>query len=333
MSVLIKQEKEIFLSVVIPAYNEEDNLELLYRDIVRVVDGRYRDFEIIIVNDGSTDHSYQVLETLHKKDPRLKTIDFKKNFGQSAALSAGFSHSRGDVVVTMDGDMQNDPADIPLIVNKVLEGFDLVNGWRKDRKDKLFLRRIPSIIGNKYISWMTKVKLHDYGCTMRGFDGEIARNITLYGEMHRYIPAIAAFLGVKSIEIEVNHRERRFGKSKYGLGRTFRVILDVMALKFMLKPSVRPLHILGTLGTTFCGAGLVTGAIWGYMKLLHELPIRGRTLLFFTALFLGLGIQLFVLGLVSEMITRIYHEGLGKRAYFIRESLGFSEKQTPPNAD
>ena len=214
-NVLKKNMEKILLSVVIPLYNEADNIEPLYQEIVASINERYKNFEIVFINDGSTDHSPQILLDLSKKDKRVKVINFRKNFGQSAAISAGFDYCNGDFIVTMDGDLQNDPADIPAIVDKLISGNDIVNGWRKHRKDKLITKKIPSFFGNKLISFITKVKLHDYGCTLRGLTKDVVKNLKLYGEMHRYIPAIASRMGIKSVEIHVNHRKRKFGKSKY----------------------------------------------------------------------------------------------------------------------
>ncbi|MCP5050588.1 MAG: glycosyltransferase, partial [bacterium] len=213
------------------------------------------------------------------------------------AISAGFDHCSGDIVVTLDGDLQNDPADIPTVVEKILEGYDMVNGWRKDRKDKFLSKRLPSYFGNKLVSSITKVKLHDYGCSMRGFTREVVKNLTLYGEMHRYIPAIASKMGINFIEVPVNHRERRFGKSQYGLSRTFRVVLDLISLKYLLSFSHRPLQIFGGLGILMLGMGFLSGAYLTYVKYFMDQPIGGRPLLFFTILVLFLGVQLITLGL------------------------------------
>ncbi|MCP5106297.1 MAG: glycosyltransferase family 2 protein, partial [bacterium] len=296
----------MFLSVVIPIYNEEENIDPLYREIVAAIDGKYKDFEIVFINDGSPDGSLYKLKQLNDKDRRVKIINFRKNFGQSTAISAGFDYCKGDIVVTLDGDLQNDPVDIPLIVTKVLEGYDIVNGWRKDRKDKLISKKIPSFFGNKLISFITKVKLHDYGCTLRGFRREVVKNLKLYGEMHRYIPAIASRMGIKSIEVPVNHRERQFGKSKYGLSRTFRVVLDLISIKYLLSFSHRPLQIFGGLGILMMGSGFLTGIYLTYVKYFQGEAIAGRPLLFFTVLSVFLGFQLITLGLIAEMLSRIY---------------------------
>lgn len=321
----IPVKPDIFLSLVIPVYNEGENIPILYREIKAAVDGRYRDFEIIFINDGSTDHSLEKLRDLHRQDTRVKVIDFRKNFGQSSAISAGFSFSHGDLVVTLDGDLQNDPADIPIVVEKLLEGYDIVNGWRKDRKDKLFTKRIPSYFGNKLISMITGVKLRDYGCTLRGFKREVVKSLKLYGEMHRYIPALASRIGVKSVEIPVNHRQRRFGKSQYGLGRTVRVILDVISIRYLLSFSHRPLQIFGSLGLFMMGIGFISGLYITYTKYFLN-QSADRPLLFLTVLLIFLGFQVITLGLLAEMLSRIYHEGLNKDVYSIRETLGFTDE-------
>lgn len=320
-----KTKEDIYLSMVIPIYNEEQSIEILYQEIIAAVDGKYRDFEIIFVNDGSQDNSLEKLRALHKKEKRVKVINFRKNFGQSPAISAGFDHCSGDVVVTLDGDLQNDPADIPTVVDKVLEGYDIVNGWRKRRKDKLFTKRIPSYFGNKLISFITRVKLHDYGCTLRGFKREVVKSLKLYGEMHRYIPAIASRIGINSIEISVNHRERRFGRSQYGLRRTIRVILDLISIKYLLSYSYRPLQIFGGVGLFMMGIGFISGLYITYTKYFLK-QSADRPLLFLTVLLIFLGFQVITLGLLAEMLSRIYHEGLNKNVYSIRELIGFEDK-------
>ncbi len=326
MSKKVLKKEDVFLSIVIPVYNEEENVEILYREIVSALDGEsYKGFEMIFANDGSTDNSLEKLRDLNEKDPRVKVIHFRKNFGQSAAISAGFDHCQGDVVITLDGDLQNDPADIPMIADTVLEGYDIVNGWRKDRKDKFITRKIPSFFGNKLVSFITRVKLHDYGCTLRGFTREVVKNLKLYGEMHRYIPAIASRIGIKSTEIPVNHRERRFGKTKYGLGRTVRVILDLISIKYLLSYSHRPLQIFGGIGLFMMGSGFLSGLYITYTKYFLN-QSADRPLLFLTVLLIFLGFQVITLGLVAEMMSRIYHEGLNKDVYSIRELIGFEDE-------
>jgi glycosyltransferase involved in cell wall biosynthesis len=324
--------KEILVSVIVPIYNEEGSIDLLNQEIVSALNGKYGGFEVIYINDGSTDFSLKKLLALHEKDRRIKIINFRKNFGQSAAISAGFDYCNGDCIVTLDGDLQNDPADIPTIINKLMEGFDLVNGWRKRRKDKLITKKIPSYFGNKLISFITGVKVRDYGCTLRGFKREVAKNLKLYGEMHRYIPAIASRIGIRSVEIPVNHRERRFGKSQYGLGRTFRVIIDLISIKFLLSFSYRPLQIFGGLGILMMGCGFLSGLYLTYVKYILKEAIGGRPLLFFTVLVIFLGFQLITLGLIAEMLTRVYHEGLNKNVYSVRDSVGFNDEDLDDSA-
>ena len=318
------------LSIVIPVYDEEENVPLLYNEIKKVLDGFIERYEIIFINDGSSDRSFEELMALRNKDNSVKIINFRKNFGQSAAMSAGFSLSGGDYVITLDADLQNDPADIPQVFEKLEEGYDIVNGWRKKRKDSL-TKKIPSFFGNKLVSFITKVKLHDYGCTLRGFKKDVVKNLKLYGEMHRYIPAIASRIGIRSIEIPVNHRERKFGKSKYGLGRTFRVILDLISIKYLLSFSYRPLQIFGSMGMFMMSAGFLTGLYITYEKYFLG-KSADRPLLTFTVLVLFLGFQMITLGLIAEMLTRVYHEGLDKNVYTIRETYGFDDENINDSA-
>ena len=312
------------LSIVIPVYNEEENVTILFDEIKKVLEGFVKKYEVIFINDGSTDNSLERLMDLRKKDKSVRIINFRKNFGQSSAISAGFELCTGDYVITLDADLQNDPANIPDILEKLNEGFDIVNGWRKKRKDSL-TKKIPSYFGNKLVSFITKVKLHDYGCTLRGFKKDVVKTLKLYGEMHRYIPAIASRIGIRSIEIPVNHRERRFGKSKYGLGRTFRVILDLISIKYLLSFSHRPLQIFGSLGMLMMSTGFLTGLYITYEKYFLG-KSADRPLLTFTVLVLFLGFQIITLGLLAEMLTRVYHEGLNKNVYTIRETYGFEDE-------
>ena len=321
--------KEVSLSVVIPVFNEAGNLEPLYRETVAVLSPSFPAFELIFVNDGSSDGSLAELLALNKVDPRVKIINFRRNFGQSAAISAGFDLCCGEVVITMDADMQNDPADIPGIVEKVNEGYDIVNGWRKNRRDKFLTRKIPSFLGNLLVSFITKVKLHDYGCTLRGFRREVVKNLKLYGEMHRYIPAIASRIGIRSIEIPVNHRPRRHGKSKYGLGRTYRVLLDLISIKYLLSYYHRPLQVFGGIGALMMFIGFLFELKMVYDKFVLLQPLAGRPLLFLTLLMIFLGVQVISLGLIAEMLSKIYHEGLNKNVYSIRGLIGFSDEKNP----
>ena len=229
------------LSIVIPLLNEEENIPELYRELNEVLVGINRKYEMVFVDDGSTDTSLQLLQELQEKDSHVVVVSFRKNFGQTAAMAAGFDYACGDVIITMDADLQNDPRDIPLMLEKVDEGYDVVTGWRFDRKDPFINRRLPSMIANKIISKTTGVNLHDYGCTLKAFRNEVIKTIKLYGEMHRFIPAIASGMGISITEVKVNHRARRFGSSKYGISRTFRVILDLLTVKFLLSYSTRPM--------------------------------------------------------------------------------------------
>ena len=318
--------KKTLVSIVIPVFNEAENVGILHGEIAAAVNNRTEDYEIIFIDDGSSDGSLSALKKLHAGDARVKIVEFRKNFGQSAAISAGFALSRGDIVIAMDADLQNDPADIPLLVDKVEEGFDIVNGWRKDRHDRWLTRKVPSFFGNKLISWITGTRLHDYGCTLRGFRSDVIKNLKLYGEMHRYIPALASRMGIRSTEIEVNHRARQFGRSKYGLGRTFRVVIDLISLKFLLAYSHRPLQIFGGAGLLMIVTGLGCGAYLSYAKFVLSQAIAGRPLLFFTLLMIFLGFQAISLGLLAEMLSRIYHEGFDKDEYAIRELIGFADE-------
>jgi glycosyltransferase involved in cell wall biosynthesis len=318
--------KKTLVSIVVPVFNEAENVAILHGEIASAIKNRPEDYEIIFIDDGSDDGSLAALKKIHDQDPRVKVVEFRKNFGQSAAISAGFKLCRGDIVIAMDSDLQNDPADIPRLVDKVGEGFDIVNGWRRDRHDRWLTRKVPSFFGNKLVSWITGTKLHDYGCTLRGFRREVVKNLKLYGEMHRYIPAIASRMGIRSAEIAVNHRPRRFGKSKYGLGRTFRVVLDSISLKFLLAYSHRPLQVFGGAGLLMILTGLGTGSYLTYAKFVQNQAISGRPLLFFTLLMIFLGFQSISLGLLAEMLSRIYHEGFDKNEYAIRQLIGFADE-------
>jgi glycosyltransferase involved in cell wall biosynthesis len=254
------------LSLIIPVYNEEKNLPDLFREIEDVLISLTLKSEIIFVDDGSTDGSFMVLKRHHEGKPHVRVIRFGRNFGQTAAIAAGFDAAQGDIVVTLDADLQNDPKDLPALIQKINEGFDLVSGWRKSRKDPLLSRRVPSRIANVFISWATGVHLHDYGCTLKAFRKDVVKNLHLYGEMHRFIPAIASERGVAITEVEVNHRPRLRGRSKYGVLRTFKVILDLLTVRFLLTYSTRPLQIFGLIGLLSGGLGFLIGAYLTFQK-------------------------------------------------------------------
>ncbi len=307
--------------MVIPVYNEEESLESLIREANSVLTPFGNKYELIVVDDGSTDGTYPLLARLQKGESRMKVLRLRRNFGQTAAVAAGLAHAQGDIIVTMDGDGQNDPKDIPALLKKINEGFDLVSGWRFPRQDPFLSRRLPSRVANGLLSWMTQIKLHDYGCTLKAMRQEVAKDLKLYGEMHRFLPAIAYEKGARIAEIKVNHRPRRWGKSKYGITRTLRVVLDLVTVKFMLSYSTRPLHIFGLLGFLSGGTGFLMGIYLTYEKLYLGLRIGGRPLLLLAVLLIFIGIQFITMGLLGEMLARTYHESLNKPTYVIREIL------------
>jgi len=309
------------VSVVIPVFNESENLEELHRELVGALEKTGRPFDVILIDDGSTDSSWAVLRSLQQKDGRVKLIRLRRNFGQTAALAAGFDHARGGIIVSLDADLQNDPNDIPSLIQKIDQGYDIVSGWRRNRKDKFFSRRVPSVIANTLISRLTRVRLHDYGCTLKAFRSEVIKNVKLYGELHRFIPAIASQLGVRISEVEVNHRPRKHGKSKYSIFRFTKVILDMMTVKFLLSYSTRPLQIFGLLGL---GSGLLGFLIslWlSYQRLVLKVSVANRPLLLLGVLLIVIGIQFITLGLMAEIMVRTYHESSGKTIYVVREVI------------
>ena len=309
------------LSIVLPVFNEAENLEELCRELVETAGGMGRPFEIIFIDDGSTDDSWPTLVGLQKSDPRVKIIRLRKNFGQTAALVAGFDYAAGEIIVSLDADLQNDPGDIPRLIAKLEEGYDIVSGWRKVRHDRWLSRRVPSEVANWLISRVTRVKLHDYGCTLKAFRHEVIKNIRLYGELHRFIPAIASDMGVAIAEVEVRHRARRHGKSKYNIFRFTRVILDILTVKFLLSYSTRPLQIFGLVGMASSGLGFLVALWLSYQRLVLKLSVANRPLLLLSVLLIVIGIQFITLGLLAEIMVRAYHEASGKATYFVREVI------------
>ena len=309
------------LSVVIPIHNESPNIRQLHAELVATLEAWGRPFEIVAVDDGSTDDSFAILAALHAADPRLKVVRFRRNFGQTAAFAAGFAQARGAVIVTSDGDLQNDPRDIPALVDELERGADIACGWRRDRKDTFLTRRVPSMIANRLISAATGVSLHDYGCSLKAFRAEVVKPLRLYGEMHRFIPAIASELGVRIVEREVNHRPRLHGTSKYGLSRTVRVVLDLLTVKYLLDYSKRPLQIFGLVGLLFGGLGAVILLYLLGVKYIGQEGIGDRPLLLLAILLAFTGVQLVTLGLLAEMQARTYHESQNKATYVIRDVL------------
>ncbi|MCX6567158.1 MAG: glycosyltransferase family 2 protein [Candidatus Aminicenantes bacterium] len=317
------------LSIIVPVYNEEKNLRQLYEEITAAGKKLNRTYEIILVDDGSRDGSLAVLRAIQASDARVRIFRLRKNFGQTAALSAGFDNARGEIIVTLDSDLENDPNDIGLLVQKIEEGYDLVSGWRKKRwKRHFFTRRLPSLTANWLISRITKVHLRDYGCTLKAFRREVIKNIHLYGEMHRFIPAIAATIGVSIAEVPVNFRPRIHGKSKYGFSRSIRVFLDLLTVKFLLNYATRPLQIFGLMGLISGAAGLVIGLILSYQRLVLKVGIGNRPLLLLAILLLVVGFQFVTMGLLGEIMVRTYHEAVEKHIYVVREVIESPSSET-----
>ena len=309
------------ISVVIPLYNEAPNLSELCREFTATLEGSGRSYELILVDDGSTDDTFRILTELHARDPRIRVVRLRRNFGQTAAFAAGFDLSRGALIVTSDGDLQNDPGDLPAMIDRLESGYDIVCGWRRPRKDPWLTRRVPSMIANWLISTTTGVKLHDYGCSLKVFRAEVIKPLRFYGEMHRFIPAIASEQGVRIAELVVTHRARRFGRSKYGLSRTLRVVFDLVTVKFLLSYSTRPLQIFGPAGLLLGAVGTGITGYLGYVRLFGGQAIGGRPLVLLGILMIFSGIQLVTLGLLAELQARTYHESQGKPIYVIRDVL------------
>ena len=311
------------LSVVVPIYNEEESVNALYENITGALSGAGIDYELILVDDGSSDRSYMLLKSIANDDSRIKVIRFRRNFGQTAAMAAGFDAASGRVVVPMDGDLQNDPTDILRLLAKIDEGYDVVSGWRKDRKDTFINRKLPSMIANGLISKFTGVHLHDYGCTLKAYKKEVLEGINLYGEMHRFVPALASQVGAKVTELPVKHHPRLYGTSKYGISRTVRVVLDLMTVKFLLSYSTKPIQLFGKWGVYTLCAGLISGAATVYMKLFEHMSMNRNPLWILTIFLFFMGIQFIVLGLLGELNARTYYEAQGKPIYVVREKLNF----------
>jgi len=319
------------LTIVIPVLNEAENLRPLTEEIVGALGDRLLTYEILFVDDGSSDGSYKLMCELHDLYPNVGAIRFRRNFGQTAAFAAGFDFARGQVIVTIDADPQNDPADIPLLLEKLNEGYDVINGWRQKRQDRFLLRKVPSFVANRLIARVSGVKLHDRGCSLRAFRVEVVRDLRLYGEMHRFIPELANAAGFSMAEVPVSHRPRVAGDSKYGLSRTFRVILDLMTIMFLRRYSARPMHLFGGVGIISAVIGVLFGLyltaikVWagitGGAEGFRSVQIGDRPLLTLSILLIILGVQFLVMGLLAELVVRTYHESQNKPIYFIREAV------------
>lgn len=317
-----------YLTLVVPIYNEEESIPTLYARLTEELEALEHNYEIIAVDDGSRDRSFALLRDLAATDPRMHVVRFRRNFGQTAAFSAGFDRARGEVVITIDADLQNDPADIGHLLAKLDEGYDVVSGWRARRQDPFLNRRLPSQIANRIISWSTGVYLHDYGCSLKAYRTEVLHNIQLYGELHRFIPAIASWQGVAVAELPVNHHPRRFGKTKYGIGRTIRVVLDLLTVRFLLSYGTRPMHIFGLFGLGSMALGMVISVYLIALKFLYSEALAERPLLLLGMLLIILGVQFISIGLIGELVVRTYYETQKKAIYAVREELNGG----PPSA-
>jgi len=317
----MSEAKEIAVSVVIPLFNEAENVSLLYSELKGILESLDQEYEIILVDDGSRDATPHLVEELQSRDPRVVALFLRRNFGQTAALSAGFDQARGGVIITLDGDLQNDPADIPQLLQKSKE-YDVVSGWRVNRQDPFFSRRLPSMVANWMISRVTGVHLHDYGCTLKAYRKEVIRGIRLYGEMHRFIPAIASWMGTSIVEVPTHHRARRFGRSKYGMSRIIRVLLDLIAVKFLISFSTKPIQFFGALGALSILGGIGISLYLTLLKFLFGFEIGRRPLLLLGVLLIILGVQLVAMGLLGELLVRVYHESQAKPIYVVRKILG-----------
>jgi len=311
----------IAISFVIPLLNEEDNLRPLYAKLREVLNEIEQPCEVIFVDDGSSDGSFAVLQQLHADDNRVRVIRLRRNFGQAAAFSAGFDLARGNVIITMDADLQNDPSDIPKLLAKIAEGYDVVSGWRAKRQDAYLTRQLPSRVANFLISALTGVRLHDYGCSLKAYRSEVLENVHLYGEMHRFLPSLVSWMGIRVAEIPVEHARRQFGRSKYGLKRVIMVILDLITVKFLLDYSTRPIQFFGLLGLMSTSLGIVLGLYLSILKLVFHQGIGDRPLLLLAVLLTILGVQFVTMGLLGELVIRNYHEAVGKPTYAVRELL------------
>lgn len=314
------------LSLIIPVYNEQDNLPMLFEAINQVMPSLGRMWEVIFVDDGSRDNSLSILKEQAEKDPaHVRVISFRRNFGQTAAIAAGIDHSKGEIIILLDADMQNDPADVPMLLAKLDEGYDLVSGWRKQRKDNAVTRNFPSMMANRLISWVTGVELHDYGCTLKAYRREVLEGFRLYGEMHRFIPVFAHSVGAKITEVVVNHHPRRFGKTKYGLERTGKVILDLFTVKFLISFASKPIYLFGGTGGLLMILSAVIMAYLFVRRIFFLVGVTGSPLFQTSVMFFILGFQSMLMGLIAELLVRTYHESQRKPTYTVRTKLNIKD--------
>jgi glycosyltransferase involved in cell wall biosynthesis len=322
-------EAKMSVSVVVPIYNEVENIPLLHVAVTQVMQSLGQPYELILVNDGSRDGSTEALEDLAKRDPAVKVIEFRKNYGQTAAMQAGMQAASMDSIVLLDGDLQNDPTDIPMMLAKLDEGYDLVHGWRKNRQDTFINRKLPSKIANWLISKVTGFPVHDLGCTLKAIRTEIAQELHLYGEMHRFIPILARWRGARCAEVVTNHHPRRFGQSKYGISRTTRVILDLMTVKYFIQYVISPMKLFGSIGLLSLLAGFVSGAATCWMKIASGVDMTGNPLLLLTVMSMMMGVQFLFFGMLGELCSRIYFAALDQTNYTVRRTMNFNEPAIP----
>ena len=315
------------ISIFLPVYNEEPNLRLLHEKIKTALNALGKTTEIIYVDDGSRDGSLRVLREIAAEDARVKVVSFRRNYGQTAAMAAGIDAASGEILIPMDADLQNDPADIARLIEKLNEGFDVVSGWRKHRQDKLFTRKIPSWLANGLISKIGGVPLHDYGCSLKAYRRDVIQDVRLYGEMHRFIPIYAAWAGARVAEIPVEHHARTMGKSKYGLSRTVKVVLDLMTIKFMASYQTKPIYVFGTFGLIAFALSIFGGLTAIFLKIFYSVSFILTPLPVFTIVMLAISTQFFLMGLLAEMLVRTYHESQAKPIYAVREKIGFDQNK------
>ncbi len=316
------------VSIIVPIYNERENLDPFLSALRQALDPTCEEYEVLLIDDGSTDGSAAYMELLADKDPHIKIIQFRRNFGQTAAMAAGFDYATGGIMIPIDADMQNDPLDIPAILAKLREGFDVVSCWRKNRQDKWLTRRLPSRLANALISFISGVHLHDYGCTLKGYRREVVEHIRLYGEMHRFIPVYASWAGASVTEIPVRHHPRLSGASKYGLGRTFKVLLDLITVKLLGSYSTKPMYFFGGVGLLACGGGFLFALQTLYDKYFNAVKAHNNPLLLLAVFLFLLGVQFVLMGLVAELVIRTYFESQGKSPYIIRKMRNCDSSRT-----